>query len=110
MDPHRIGSDVPYPKVLVCKRPHYEILYEQVGPHIYVHVAVHTKWTKQVKLAFERDCNALQEQLGGPVYVLCTNQKLFKFCTQFGFKPVCSVDTAAGEPALILIRNGNNNG
>jgi hypothetical protein len=99
--------DIPYPKVAVCKRPHYEIHYEQVGPHTYIHVAVHTSWTRQVKREFERDCDALQEQLGGPVFVLCDNAKLFKFCTLFGFKPVCSTATAGGEPAMILIRKYN---
>ena len=100
---------IPYPKVVVCKRPHYEILYEQVGPHTYVHVNV-TNWRGHIRRAFEQDIKLLHELLGGPVFVLCNNKKLFKFCTQFGFKPVCSVDTAAGEPALILKRNGNDNG
>jgi hypothetical protein len=41
-----VNWDIPYPKVAVCKRPHYEIHYEQVGPHTYIHVAVHTSWTR----------------------------------------------------------------
>lgn len=97
---------IPYPKVTVCSRPDYEIQYEQVGPHTYVHVIVH-RWTARTKDAFKRDCDALQDLLNGPVYVLCDNKKLFKFCTMFGFEPVCSTDTAAGEPALILIRKNN---
>lgn len=98
--------DIPYPKVTVCKRPHYEIQYEQIGPYTFVHVNV-TSWRGHIRHSFERDCNALQEVLGGPVYVLCDNAKLFKFCTLFGFKPVCSTATAGGAPALILIRKYN---
>jgi hypothetical protein len=101
-----VNWDIPYPKVAVCKRPHYEIHYEQVGPHTFIHVDVN-QWTPAIKDAFRRDCDCLQEHLGGPVFVLCDNAKLFKFCTLFGFKPVCSTATAGGAPALIMIRKYN---
>jgi hypothetical protein len=97
---------VPYPKVTVCRRPSYEIQYEQVGEHTFVHVIVH-KWTAGAKVAFEQNCNALQLLLDGPVHVLCplSDKKLFKFCTQFGFEPALDMVTAEGEPAVVLIRN-----
>jgi hypothetical protein len=101
-----VNWDIPYPKVTVCKRPHYEIQYEQVGPHTFVHLVVDT-WTLGVKKELYTDCDRLQALLGQPVYVLCDNAKLFKFCTLFGFKPVCSTATAGGAPALILIRKYN---
>lgn len=96
---------VPYPKVTVCRRPDYEIQYEQLGVHTFVHVNVH-RWTPTVKNEFERDCNALQELLNGPVMVLCRNSdnKLRKFCAKFGFEPALDVVTAEGEPAVVLIR------
>jgi hypothetical protein len=101
-----VNWDIPYPKVSVCKRPHYEIHYEQVGPHTYIHVDV-ARWSPRVFREFQRDCDSLQGLLASPVFVLCDNAKLFKFCTLFGFKPVCSTATAGGEPAMILIRKYN---
>lgn len=90
----------------MCRRPSYEIQYEQVGEHTFVHVIVH-RWTAGAKIAFEQNCNALQLLLNGPVYVLCplSDKKLLKFCTQFGFEPALNTVTAEGEPAVILIRN-----
>jgi hypothetical protein len=98
-----VNWDIPYPKVAVCKRPHYEIHYEQVGDHTFVHLNVY-KWGVGVKKELDADCDRLQALLGNPVFVLCDNAKLFKFCTLFGFKPVCSTATAGGEPAMILVR------
>jgi hypothetical protein len=94
---------VPYPKVTVCRRAHYDIQYEQLGDHTFVHVNV-KGWAPTVKDDFTRDCDALQELLNGPVMVLCTNPKLRRFCEMFGFDHLMDATTHEGEPAAILIR------
>lgn len=109
MDPHRIAGlreqPCPYPRVIACKRPAYEIQYEQVGPHTFVHVIV-SAWTPKTKDEFSRDINILHGMLDMPVFVLCDNAKLYKFCSMFGFKPICSVDGAA----VILKRDNKKHG
>lgn len=97
---------VPYPKVTVCRRPEYEIQYEQIGEHTLVHVTVH-QWTPASQASFAGDCDALQDLLNGPVMALCllSDTKLRKFCAKFGFEPVLDVVTADGAPAVILRRN-----
>jgi hypothetical protein len=102
---------VPYPKVTVCRRPHYIIQFEQVDRHTFVHVQV-ARWTPTIRDDFTRDCDALQDLLDGPVLVLCTNRdnKLRKFCAMFGFEHALDAVTAEGEPASILVRNKKKHG
>jgi hypothetical protein len=94
---------VPYPKVTVCRREHYEILYEQLAQHTFVHVNI-LGWSPTVKDEFARDCDALQELIGGPVLVFCDNPKLARFCRMFDFEHLMDAATSEGEPAQILIR------
>jgi hypothetical protein len=100
---------VPFPKVTVCRREHYEIQYEQLDGHTFVHVNV-KGWSPTVKDDFTRDCDALQELLDGPVMVLCTNSKLRRFCEMFGFVHLMDAVTNEGTPATVLIRNKKQHG
>lgn len=80
-------------KVPVCRRGAYEITLEQWGRHTFIHADVLGKWTPNVKRRFAADIESLIELHGGPLLMWAyeTNNKLLRFATLFGFKPVAQL-------------------
>lgn len=99
-----------WPKVIVCRRPHYEVAYERFGEqgeHTFVHLDLKARWSPGLKRRFQVDVGRLAALHGGPFLVLSTplDKKHHKFCAQFGFAPKLYLPAAGnGEDKLILYR------
>ncbi len=97
---------VHHPKVPVCRRPEYEIMFEQFGAYTFAHARFFKPWTQEVKRKFKADADALVALHGGPLFVFIKNGdvKLRKFARMAGFRHAMNVVTFDGTPAEIMAR------
>src|SRR5579863_37689 len=94
-----------YPKVPVCRRPEYEIAYEQYGEHTFCHVRFHVPWSPSVMRKYAADVQRLMALHGGPILacVDLADVKLQRFARLFGFEPKLYLPAnGEGEDKLIL--------
>lgn len=97
-------TGVYYPRVPVCRRPEYEITYENFEEVTFLHMEMKAPWTPRVRRQFQVDLNMLLALHGGPGFVVSPagDKKHHKFLSQFGFECVGPITMLDGSAKLIF--------
>jgi hypothetical protein len=96
----------PY-KIPVCIRPEYTVYGQQIGPDTWVHCDVR-EWSPAILKRLRRDCDALLEMHGGPIYALneptgCLRHQ--HFLRVMGFRFFKAVPAKDGGECLMFRRD-----